>query len=67
VSNEISDTSATGKESGDNEIRDYVVLQKNLTLLVNLLTQGVQMVILTLMVLSRKFSGIKYNTIDKLP
>jgi hypothetical protein len=67
VSNEISDTSPTGKEPGDNEIRDYVVLQKNLTLLVNLLTQGVQMVMLTLMVLSRKFSGIKYDTIDKLP
>jgi hypothetical protein len=35
------------------------------TLLVNLLTQGVQMVILSRMVVSRKWSGTKFGTIVK--
>ncbi len=47
-------TSVTGKERGDIEIRDHVVLRKPRTLLVNSLTQGVQMVFLSQMVFCRK-------------
>ena len=57
-------TSATGKERGDIETRDHVVLQFS-TLLVILLTQDVQMVLLSLTVLSRKYLGTKFDTIVK--
>ena len=86
-------TPVTGKERGDIQIRDYVVLQKPReqanrlppprTLIleftmthtcyersiqdtnVQLIHKGVQMVILNLMVFSRKWSGTKFDTIVK--
>ena len=87
-------TSATGKDRGDIEIRDYVVLQKPQeqanrmspphTLILDFTmthtrygrkiqhttgqlthTEGDQMLLLSLMVHSRKWSGTKFGTIVK--